>query len=88
MTNQVEQQNVNNGKRLAEESETGSRVLSGKTGLFIRWFAITMSCFQLYTGFFGELPGYKQLSIHLFFAMVLCFLCFPLSMLSWRFWEE
>jgi hypothetical protein len=25
MTNQVEQQNVNNGKRLAEESETGSR---------------------------------------------------------------
>jgi TRAP-type uncharacterized transport system fused permease subunit len=83
MTNQVEQQNVNNGKRLAEESETGSRVLSGKTGLFIRWFAITMSCFQLYTGFFGELPGYKQLSIHLFFAMVLCFLCFPLS--SWLF---
>ena len=52
MTHQVEQQNGIDGKRLAEESETWSRVLSGKTGLFIRWFAIIMSCFQLYTGFF------------------------------------
>jgi TRAP transporter 4TM/12TM fusion protein len=84
MAHQVEQQDVIDGKRLAEESETGSRRLSGKTALFIRWFAIIMSCFQLYTGFFGELPGYKQLSIHLFFAMVLCFLCFPLSKKSPR----
>ena len=77
-------QNVEESLRLAEESETGSRILSGKIGFFIRWIAITMSVFQLYTGFFGELPGYQQLSIHLFFAMVLVFLCFPFSKKSGR----
>ena len=72
-------QNVEDSLKMAQESETGSRILSGKMGLFVRWFGITMSLFQLYTGFFGEMPGYKQLSIHLFFAMVLVFLCFPFS---------
>jgi TRAP transporter 4TM/12TM fusion protein len=43
-----------------------------------------MSLFQLYTGFAGELPGSKQLSIHLTFALVLCFLCFPGSKKSLR----
>ncbi|MEA3231232.1 MAG: TRAP transporter permease, partial [Thermodesulfobacteriota bacterium] len=41
--------------------------------------AVSMSLFQLFTGFYGELPGSKQLSIHLAFALVLCYLCFPLS---------
>ena len=68
---------VKKGLKIAEEAETGSRILRGKTRLFIRWFAITMSIFHLYTGFFGELPGYQQLSVHLSYAMVLCFLCFP-----------
>jgi len=72
------------GMQLARESETGSRVLSGKTGLFLRWFAIVMSVFQLYTGFFGELPGYQQLSVHLAFAMVLCFTFFPMNKRSPR----
>ncbi len=84
MSQENEKQNVEDSLRLAQESETGSRVLSGKMGFFIRWFAITMSVFQLYTGFFGELPGYQQLSIHLFFAMVLVFLCFPFSKKSAR----
>lgn len=74
-----EKQSIDDSLRLAEEAETGARVLTGKIGFFVRWFAIIMSIFQLYTGFFGELPGYKQLSIHLFFAMVLCFMCFPMS---------
>ena len=74
-----ENRSVDDVLRIAEEAETGSRVLSGKLGLFVRWFAIIMSIFQLYTGFFGELPGYKQLSIHLFFSMVLCFIYFPKS---------
>ena len=69
---------------IAQEAETGARVLSGKLGVFIRWFAIVMSLFQLYTGFFGELPGYKQLSIHLMFAMVLCYVYFPRSKKSPR----
>ncbi len=84
MPQEKAKQNVEDSLRLAQESETGSRILSGKIGFFIRWFAITMSVFQLYTGFFGELPGYQQLSIHLFFAMVLVFLCFPFSKKSGR----
>jgi TRAP transporter 4TM/12TM fusion protein len=70
--------------RMARESETGTRNIGGKVGVFIRWFAIIMSIFQLSTGFFGELGGYKQLSVHLFFAMFLCFVCFPFSSKSRR----
>ncbi len=58
----------------AKEVEIGSR-----TGFVLRWLAIGMSLFQLYTGLFGVLPGYQQLSVHLAFAMVLCFLYFPAS---------
>ena len=72
------------GKRIARESETGSRTFTVKQRQFVRWFAICMSVFHLYTGFYGELPGYQQLSIHLCFAMVLCFLCFPFSKKSSR----
>ncbi|OEU49300.1 MAG: hypothetical protein BA862_07035 [Desulfobulbaceae bacterium S3730MH12] len=60
-----------------EESESGSRNLSGYMGLFIFAVAISMSIFQIYTGFAGELAGSKQLSIHLTFAMILCFAYFP-----------
>ena len=69
---------------LAREEETGTRILPGKIGLFVRLFAITMSLFQLYTGLFGELPGYQQLSVHLFFALILCFIYFPISKRSSR----
>ena len=79
MSQEKEKQNIEDSLRLAKESEGGSRIFQGKIGFFVRWFAIIMSVFQLYTGFFGELPGYQQLSIHLFFAMVLVFLCFPFS---------
>ena len=69
--------NLEASLQMAQESEGGGREILGKASVFIRWFAIAMSVFQLYTGFFGELPGSKQLSIHLTFALVLCFLCFP-----------
>ncbi|MFH1980396.1 MAG: TRAP transporter permease [Pseudomonadota bacterium] len=72
-------QDTDASRELARASEGGSRLLAGKTGMLISLIAISMSLFQLYTGFFGELPGAKQLSIHLTFAMVLCFLCFPFS---------
>jgi len=72
------------GLQLAQEAETGSRAVRGKAGLFIRWLAIAMSLFQLYTGFYGELSGAKQLSVHLSFALVLCYLIFPRSKRSPR----
>ena len=75
-------QDTEASKELARASEGGSRNIIGKIGLLITLIAISMSLFQLYTGFFGELPGAKQLSIHLTFAMVLCFLCFPFSQKS------
>ena len=78
------QQGVEEGIQIATESESGSRVFSGKAAVFVRWFAIAMSIFQIYTGFFGEMAGSKQLSIHLFFAIILCFLCFPRSKKSPR----
>jgi TRAP transporter 4TM/12TM fusion protein len=64
---------------LAKDVETGVRKFKGPVAVFIRWFAIAMSLFQVYTGFLGELAGSKQLSIHLTFAIVLCFLCWPRS---------
>ena len=77
-------QDTEASKELARASEGGARNITGKTGMLIALIAISMSLFQLYTGFFGELPGAKQLSVHLTFAMVLCFLCFPFSKRSSR----
>ncbi len=67
------------GKKIAEESEAGGRSLSGRAVKIVSFIAIAMSLFQMYTGFFGELPGSKQLSIHLTFAIILCFIYFPIT---------
>ncbi len=67
----------NAGQIIMEESEAGSRQVAGNIGKFITFIAIAMSLFQIYTGFAGELSGSKQLSIHLTFAMLLCFVYYP-----------
>ncbi len=77
MEKEVSRDNIEAGQIIMEESESGSRNLSGYMGLFIFAVAISMSIFQIYTGFAGELAGSKQLSIHLTFAMILCFAYFP-----------
>ena len=77
MEKEVSRDNIEAGQIIMEESESGSRNLSGYMGLFIFAVAISMSIFQIYTGFAGELAGSKQLSIHLTFAMTLCFAYFP-----------
>jgi len=74
---EVVRDNVEAGEIIMEESESGSRKLSGNLGRFVFAVAIAMSLFQIYTGFAGELAGSKQLSIHLTFAMILCFAYFP-----------
>jgi len=78
-TDQSPDQGHDVGRRLLKQSETGSRIFSGNLAILIPTVAISMSLFQLYTGLFGELPGSKQLSIHLAFAVFLCFVCFPAS---------
>ncbi len=77
MEKDVVKDNVKAGQIIMVESESGSRKLSGKIGYFISAIAIAMSLFQIYTGFAGELAGSKQLSIHLTFAMILCFVYYP-----------
>ena len=67
----------NAGQIIMEESESGARQLTGRLGIFISLIAIAMSLFQIYTGFAGELAGSRQLSVHLTFAMVLCFAYYP-----------
>jgi TRAP transporter 4TM/12TM fusion protein len=74
-----ENQSVEASKKMAQASESGARVLTGTAGWIVFVIAVGMSLFQIYTGFFGELPGSRQLSIHLTFALVLCFLCNPWS---------
>ena len=71
-------------KEMAQASEGGVRVLTGLAGYIVFAIAVCMSLFQIYTGFFGELPGSRQLSIHLTFALVLCYLCNPRSKKSPR----
>jgi len=71
-------------KKMAQASEGGARVLTGMAGYIVFAIAVGMSLFQIYTGFFGELAGSKQLSIHLTFALVLCYLCNPRSKKSPR----
>ena len=70
--------------QIVQDSETGARRLSGWAGTILRWIALSMSVFQIYTGLFGELGGSKQLSIHLTFALLLCYLCYPGSKKSPR----
>lgn len=80
----IAQDNVKAGQIIMVESEAGSRKLTGKIKLFISAIAIAMSLFQVYTGFAGELAGSKQLSIHLTFAMILCFVFYPATKKSPR----
>jgi TRAP transporter 4TM/12TM fusion protein len=46
-------------------------------------FAIAMSVYHLYTGYFGAPEAFLHRSIHLFFVMVLVFILFPISKKEW-----
>lgn len=78
------QQDVEASLELAKSSELGSRKLTSRASIILSLIAVSWSLFQLYTGLFGELPGSKQLSIHLTFALILCFTYFPFSKKSSR----
>ncbi len=46
-------------------------------GQIIKYTAISMSIFQLYTAYFGVFPAFIHRSVHLGFALILCFLLYP-----------
>jgi TRAP transporter 4TM/12TM fusion protein len=72
------------GMQMVQDQETGPRRLVGTASTVIRYIALSMSIFHIYTGLFGELAGSQQLSVHLMFGLVLCYLCFPGSKRSRR----
>jgi TRAP transporter 4TM/12TM fusion protein len=71
-------------EEIIEKQEFGERRLSGIPYRIAFLLAIAFSCFQLYTAFFGVLTSTLQRSIHLTFAIILCFLFHPFSKKSKR----
>ncbi len=74
-----EQAGVAEAERLVHEAEFGARELTGWSFWLAGAIALAMSAFQLWTAALGTLPGVLQRSIHLTFAMALCFCFYPAS---------
>ncbi len=70
---------IEQSKEIAEGADYGARKLSGPIFYLSAAIAFAMSCFQLYTAIFGALTGTIQRSVHLCFALILCFLFFPMT---------
>ncbi len=64
---------------IVETQEYGGRRLTGWARRLAFGIALGFSGFQLYTAFFGVLTSTLQRSIHLTFAIALCFLFYPFS---------
>ena len=75
----TDQASIEKSKELAEGADYGARRLSGPLLYISSGIALAMSCFQLYTAMFGTMTGTLQRSIHLCFALILCFLFFPMT---------
>lgn len=72
-----QQEAVERSKELAEGADYGARRVSGPWLYIATAVAVGMALFQVYTSLFGTLTATLQRSIHLSFAIVLCFLFFP-----------
>ncbi len=75
----AEQVSVEKSKEIAEGADYGARRLAGPLFYISAAVAFAMSCFQLYTAMFGTLTATLQRSVHLSFAIVLCFLFYPMT---------
>lgn len=72
-----QQEAVERSKELAEGADYGARRVSGPWLYIATAVAVGMALFQVYTSLFGTLTATLQRSVHLSFAIVLCFLFFP-----------
>ncbi|MEG1773793.1 MAG: TRAP transporter fused permease subunit, partial [Oscillospiraceae bacterium] len=59
--------------------ESRTRTLTPHWEKAVKVIAVAFTCFQLYTAIFGALAPQIQRSVHLSFAMVLCFILYPLN---------
>lgn len=75
---------VKQAEEMIEKQEFGERRLSGLAYRLTFLIAVGMTCFQMYTAFFGVLTSTLQRSVHLAFAITLCFLFYPFSKSSKR----
>ena len=80
----ADQELVKKAEEVMETQEFGKRRLTGVPFILAYTIAFAMSCFQLYAAFFGTLTATLQRSVHLSFAITLCFLFYPLSKKSKR----
>lgn len=62
---------------LEKEEHASKRDLRGVAGYICGGAAILLSCFHLYTGFFGNLTPMLQRGIHLFLILFLVFFLYP-----------
>jgi TRAP transporter 4TM/12TM fusion protein len=74
-----DQDSLEKSKEIAEGADYGGRRLSGLLFYISAGIAFTMSCFQLYTAMFGTLTATLQRSVHLCFAIIICFLFYPMT---------
>ena len=74
-----EKAGIAEAERLVKEAEFGARDLTGWSFWFAGALALAMSAFQLWTAAMGTLPGVLQRSVHLTFALALCFCFYPMS---------
>jgi TRAP transporter 4TM/12TM fusion protein len=72
-----EKAGIAQAERLVRQVEFGARDLAGWSFWLAGGIALGMTAFQLWTAGVGTLPGVLQRSIHLAFAMALCFLFYP-----------
>lgn len=77
--NALDQAALEKSKEIAEGADYGARRLSGPLLYVSAGIALAMSGFQLYTAAFGTLTGTIQRSVHLCFAIILCFLFYPMT---------
>jgi len=77
--NAPDQVSLEKSKEIAEGADYGARRLSGPLFYVSGGIALAMSGFQLYTAAFGTLTGTIQRSVHLCFAIILCFLFYPMT---------
>ena len=76
------------------DQESNTRNVTGFAKGFIKWYAIAMAVFHVYTSFFGLWATIRQRAMHLLFVMPLCYLMYPAkkggarnnpSLLDWVF---
>lgn len=72
-----EKAGIAEAERLVKEVEFGARELGGWSLRLAGAVALAMAAFQLWTAAVGTLPGVLQRSVHLTFAMALCFMFYP-----------